>query len=171
MTNDQYLDERGFLSGRKVHDRPKRTTAISREVVLPATPKKVFDFCLSVEGYSAIMPYRVDMIGYSSEQLEEKMAIAFRIHFMNLFPVRWIAFLEELNKPHRFIDLQTRGMFRYFRHTHTFEEHQDGTRYGDHVEFATRLGRFIDSRIMKPELTRVFKYRQKRMRELLRENS
>ncbi len=171
MTEHSYLRERGLLSGRKVHERPAHTTVVSREVILPAAPERVFDFCLSVEGYSAIMPYRVDMIGYSADQLEEQMAIAFRVRFKNVFPVRWIAYLEKLDRPNVFVDLQTRGMFRYFRHTHTFEPYGPGTRYRDHVEFATHFGRFVDRALMRRELDRVFVHRQQRMFELLKEES
>ncbi|WP_187351854.1 SRPBCC family protein [Allosaccharopolyspora coralli] len=167
MTTSSYHQERGLLSGRKVHERPEHTTTVRREVVLAASPEEVFDFCLSVDGYSFIMPYRVDVIGYSSAQLEAKMAIAFRVRFKHVFPVRWVAYLEEMDRPHRFVDLQTRGLFRYFRHTHVCEPHADGTRYRDQVEFATGWGRWVDSVLMRRELQQLFTHRQNRMSALL----
>ena len=49
------------------------------------------------------------------------------------FGVRWrvTSRITEFEPPHRFVDEMVRGPFALFRHEHSFEEHEGGTRMTD----------------------------------------
>jgi hypothetical protein len=53
-----------------------------------------------------------------------------------LLKIRWHLQVVELTANHHFIDQQISGPFRFWRHTHTFEPSDVGTRLTDRVEFA-----------------------------------
>ncbi|MFX4293937.1 SRPBCC family protein [Streptomyces bohaiensis] len=159
--------ERGLLSGRRVTQRPPRTQSVRHEVLLAAPPEKVFDFCLTPEGYSAIMPTRITMKGQTDEEIGQGSSVAWNFWLMNVIPVRWVAHIAEHDRPRQFVDLQLRGLFTYFRHTHSCEPHGTGTLYRDEVEFASRMGAFVDRTAVRAELNRNFRHRQRRMREIL----
>ena len=58
------------------------------------------------------------------------------------FGVTWTmtSTITEWDRPRRFVDEQRRGPFKSFRHEHTFEPVDNGTRLVDHVEFEAPLG-------------------------------
>ncbi|GAA3987491.1 polyketide cyclase/dehydrase [Thermobifida alba] len=161
--------ERGLLSGAHTDRRPGRTCAVEHSVRLAAPPEEVFDFCLSETGFTSIMPYRVRVLGQSAKDLAPGESVAFSIYLAKVLPIRWVAYLDEVNRPQQFVDLQTRGIFRYFRHTHSCRPDREGTHYTDHVEYATRLGPLLDRTLIKAELNRMFRHRHRRMAELLGE--
>ena len=47
---------------------------------------------------------------------------------------------RRLEPEERFVDRQLKGPYSLWRHTHTFEEVEGGTRMTDHVEYAVPLG-------------------------------
>ncbi len=53
---------------------------------------------------------------------------------------RMTAQITEMDEPHSFIDEQTRGPFRRFRHEHRFLIDNGHTEMIDHVTFASPLG-------------------------------
>ena len=56
------------------------------------------------------------------------------------WPISWRTEIAEWNPPHRFVDLQLRGPYTLWRHTHTFEEREGGTLCRDHVRYRPRGG-------------------------------
>lgn len=56
------------------------------------------------------------------------------------FPVRWTTLITSYEPPHRFVDLQLKGPYSYWHHTHTFTETNDGTFIDDEVRYAMPLG-------------------------------
>jgi ligand-binding SRPBCC domain-containing protein len=54
--------------------------------------------------------------------------------------VRWTTLITLYDPPHRFVDLQLRGPYAYWHHTHTFEETPDGTLLTDEVRYALPFG-------------------------------
>jgi ligand-binding SRPBCC domain-containing protein len=80
-------------------------------------------------------------------------------------PVRWRTRIEAWEPPQRFVDVQVKGPYSLWEHTHTFEE--DGTNetiIGDRVRYSIPLGRLggIANRLLvRGDLKRIFDYRQR----------
>lgn len=86
--------------------------------------------------------------------------------------VNWVARLVEIVPPHptltgieaRFVDLQVRGPFCFWRHTHEFEALSDqSTRMTDHVEYHFGwgpIGWLADRTLIRKMLHDLFDYRQ-----------
>jgi ligand-binding SRPBCC domain-containing protein len=56
------------------------------------------------------------------------------------FPVRWTTLITSYEPQHKFVDLQLKGPYSYWHHTHTFTETNDGTVIEDEVRYAMPLG-------------------------------
>lgn len=85
-------------------------------------------------------------------------------------PVNWRTRIETVEAPSRFIDVQEKGPYAMWRHTHSFREvDATHTEIHDQVEFAMPLGALgeIAYRILVTRsLNRIFDYREAALREL-----
>ncbi|MDE2719751.1 SRPBCC family protein [Candidatus Palauibacter polyketidifaciens] len=82
-------------------------------------------------------------------------------------PIRWQSEITHWDPPHGFIDEQRRGPYRKWIHEHRFREEDGGTRVEDHVMYAVPGGVLIDRWFVRPDLLRIFDYRQRVISELL----
>jgi ligand-binding SRPBCC domain-containing protein len=70
--------------------------------------------------------------------------------------------VTEFESPLRFVDEQTKGPFRRFRHEHVFESTASGSVMTDRVSFAAPLGllgRLVETLVLKRYLTRLIEER------------
>lgn len=158
---------RGVLSGKVRTTAPPRTTTLSLSVDLRRPPPEVLDFCLRREGFTSIMPDPIRIVRTSTPSGELGGTYVFTWWFKNVVPVRWAAFIDSHEPGREFSDIQLRGIFRYFHHTHTCEPAGAGTRYTDTIRFAGPWGHWVDRKVLLPQLKRTFRERHRRMRLLL----
>jgi ligand-binding SRPBCC domain-containing protein len=50
-------------------------------------------------------------------------------------PFSWQTLIKEWNPPHSFVDIQVKGPYSLWHHTHTFEQKDDHVLMTDRVEF------------------------------------
>ena len=55
-------------------------------------------------------------------------------------PLRWRTKILEWNPPHGFVDVQLKGPYKLWRHTHTFRSEKGGTLVSDTVSYELPLG-------------------------------
>jgi ligand-binding SRPBCC domain-containing protein len=70
--------------------------------------------------------------------------------------------VTEFESPLRFVDEQTKGPFRRFRHEHVFESTASGSVMTDRVSFTAPLGvlgRLVETLVLKRYLTRLIEER------------
>jgi len=82
-------------------------------------------------------------------------------------PLAWRSEITAYDPPHRFVDEQRRGPYRSWRHEHSFGETPDGTRIEDRVSYRVWGGRPVHALVVRPQLERIFRFRQQRVRALL----
>lgn len=76
--------------------------------------------------------------------------------------VHWTTIITEYEPPHRFTDVQLKGPYEFWHHTHSFEAIADGTLMTDDVSYLIPLGplgRIVHSVAVKRQLKRIFDYR------------
>ena len=84
--------------------------------------------------------------------------------------LRWHARIERYQPPVLVVDVQERGPFRFWRHTHLVRANGSGSVLIDRVEFRLvpgRVGRLIDSLLVAPALRMVFALRHARTRRIV----
>lgn len=158
---------KGLLSGSDPASRPDRVTVMRRSSVLAHSPQEVLDLCMSREGFPAMMPDPFELQWSSTERGELGGTYDFRWLFKGILPVRWTAFVDSYTEGREFSDIQMRGIFRYYHHTHTCEPHPEGCFYTDTVVFRSFLGPHVDRLVMLPQLRHLFGFRHGRMAAML----
>jgi ligand-binding SRPBCC domain-containing protein len=77
-------------------------------------------------------------------------------------PVKWATLIESWEPPNEFVDVQLRGPYRLWRHTHRFLAEGTGTRILDDVAYELPLGplgRMVDVLWTRREVAKIFDYR------------
>ncbi len=82
-------------------------------------------------------------------------------------PIRWRTLISEWSPPHRFTDEQLRGPYRQWRHTHEFQTDGANTTVRDRVSYRVPGGRLVERTLVRPQLQRIFAYRQQQLATLL----
>ena len=88
--------------------------------------------------------------------------------------VRWDGVIAEYVDQKYFRDVQSKGPFGAWSHTHSFAVEADGTHVIDRVEYEPPLGligKLIDPILVRPSLAFLFNYRKKKTREHLERNA
>jgi ligand-binding SRPBCC domain-containing protein len=91
--------------------------------------------------------------------------IDYRIRVHGL-PIRWRTEITEWQPPHRFVDIQLRGPYALWHHTHTFEEQDGGTLCRDRVRYRPRGGALVHWLFVRRDVERIFQYRQQRLKDI-----
>jgi ligand-binding SRPBCC domain-containing protein len=86
-------------------------------------------------------------------------------------PVRWRTRIEVWEPPYRFVDVQIKGPYSLWEHTHTFEEEAGATNIEDRVRYSLPLGPLgvlAERLLVRRDLRRIFDYRREAVaRELV----
>ena len=93
--------------------------------------------------------------------MKEWSVIDYSIRIAGL-PVRWTTLITLYEPPHRFVDLQLKGPYSYWHHTHTFSDSADGTLITDEVRYALPfgiLGRLVRALVVRRQLDTIFRDR------------
>jgi ligand-binding SRPBCC domain-containing protein len=98
--------------------------------------------------------------------------IEYRLRLHGL-PIRWRTQIAVWEPPHRFVDVQLRGPYSLWEHTHTFEEDGPGaTQIGDRVRYSIPfgpLGTLANRLLVRRDVEQIFDYRREAVgRELAR---
>ena len=147
---------------------------IAREQLLPLPPDDAFGFFADAFNLAAITPpwlgFRV--VTPRPVEMSAGTLIEYRLRLHGV-PVRWLTRIEEWEPPRRFVDVQVRGPYRHWRHTHSFERAEDGgTVMRDEVRYVLplgRLGSLAGTLFVRRDLERIFDYRREAVARALPE--
>ena len=112
-------------------------------------------------GFRILTPGPTDMKGGAS------IAYALRVRGI---PLRWLTEVERWNPPFDFVDVQVKGPYKLWRHTHRFSEFEGGTSIVDVVDYALPfgvLGRLAHRIQVARDLSHIFDFRAQRVQALL----
>ena len=88
------------------------------------------------------------------------------------FPLRWVTEIRTWDPPTGFVDVQFRGPYRLWHHTHRFQAVDGGTLMRDMVRYVLPfglLGRLAHAWVVKADLEAIFDYRAQQSLRTLRE--
>ncbi len=137
---------------------------------LRRSPEELFTFFGDARNLEILTPpwLRFQILTPNPERIQQGSEIEYRIRWRWL-PIKWLTSISVWEPPHRFIDEQRRGPYRQWIHEHTFEEKDDGTLIRDRVSYAVPgwiLEPLIHRWFVRPDLDRIFAYRQQKMKSL-----
>jgi len=78
-------------------------------------------------GFAIVTPHPI--------HLNEGTRIEYRLHLFSI-PFSWQSEIQRWHPPEEFIDIQLRGPYKHWVHTHGFREEQEATIIEDEVQYA-----------------------------------
>ena len=129
---------------------------------------KVFDFFADPANLEEITPSWLNFKVMSPQSLDIGFGtiIDYRLH-LHRVPVTWQSQITEWDPPRRFVDVQNKGPYRHWEHTHEFTPYEGRTLVRDSVKYEVPGGFMVDKLLVRRDLERIFAYRQRKLRELL----
>lgn len=145
---------------------------LQTELWLPRPRGEVFLFFAEARNLETLTPawLKFEVLTPAPIAMKPGALIDYRIRVHGL-PIRWRTEIAEWDPPHRFVDVQLRGPYTLWRHTHTFEERDGGTLCLDQVRYRPRGGALIHYLFVRRDVERIFQYRQQRLTELFASTS
>lgn len=144
---------------------------LERQQWIPRPIEEAFAFFADARNLETITPpwLRFKILSPGPIAMWSGTQIRYRLYWRGL-PLNWLTVIQSWSPPVEFIDVQDRGPYRLWHHTHTFAPADGGTRMRDLVRYALplgALGRMAHAWFVKRDLDAIFDYRAGKISEIL----
>ncbi len=140
---------------------------LRRELRLPCPLSEIFPFFAEAANLEALTPswLKFQILSPRPIPIQLGTLIDYRIVVRSI-PFRWQSEITVWEPPHRFVDEQRRGPYRFWQHEHEFVECDGETIIDDTVRYAVSFDFIVHRLFVRPETERIFDFRSLKMREL-----
>ncbi len=142
---------------------------LHRKQWVPHPLEKVFDFFAEARNLEILTP---PFLRFRITRRPNAMKAGARIDYqlrIHGLPVRWQTTIEKWEPPHAFVDLQARGPYKLWHHTHRFWPENGGTWIEDKVLYVLPfglLGRLAHRFLVARDVAAIFDYRARKVGEI-----
>jgi ligand-binding SRPBCC domain-containing protein len=148
-----------------------RIHILEREQVVPLPRNEVFAFFADARNLEAITPafLSFEIIPPVPVSLDAGSRIDYRLSLFGI-PFHWRTRIAAWIPGVRFVDVQEKGPYALWHHTHSFSDCEGGTRVADRVEYRLPLGPLGEVAhpiMVRRMLERIFDHRRDRVAALL----
>jgi ligand-binding SRPBCC domain-containing protein len=145
---------------------------LQRELWVPRPLPDVFDFFAKAENLERITPpwMQFRIVTPPPIEVRQGTTIAYALRVRGI-PLKWISKIDKWDPPHEFVDIQVKGPYKFWHHTHRFSERAGGTSIEDTVRYGLpfgALGRSVNWLQVAGDLAKIFDYRAQQVQELFR---
>jgi ligand-binding SRPBCC domain-containing protein len=132
---------------------------LETEVWLPRPRDQVFAFFSEPANLESLTPpwLHFRIVTAAPIVMGPGTLIDYRIRVHGI-PISWRSEISVWSPPSRFVDVQVRGPYRRWEHTHSFEQVRDGTIVRDSVEFEVPFS-FVAGPFVRRDVEKIFGYR------------
>lgn len=140
-----------------------KTYTLEREQWIAHPLKEVFAFFADAHNLQEITPgwLHFELLTPRPITMAPGASIAYKIRLRGL-PLRWFTEITCWEPPYRFIDMQMKGPYRLWEHTHCFRAENGGTLIRDLVRYALPLGPIgglLHRWLVRKDLDAIFDFR------------
>jgi len=142
------------------------------EQFIPASLDEVWQFFSDAKNLTVLTPKEMKMkviTDLPETKIFEGMRIAYYVSPLFNIPVFWETEIIKVTNQHQFIDIQLKGPFKSWKHTHTFTAKDNGVLMHDLIDYEMPFG-FIGEIAHQPlvlkNLNQLFVYRKKICQEI-----
>lgn len=139
-----------------------RGSRLTASIALPRPIGEVFEFFADAGNLNLLTPnwLRFRILTPLPVTMRQGLRLDYRLRLHGI-PITWQSEITVWEPPHRFVDEQRKGPYRYWIHEHHFAPLEGGTEVFDAVEYAVPGGRFLHDWLVAPDLRAIFRFRQK----------
>lgn len=138
---------------------------LERELQIDRPLEEVFGFFQEPGNLAKITPDTVDfrILTPTPIRMQTGAVIDYTI---KVFGIRryWTTLITDFEPGRRFVDVQLKGPYEFWHHTHTFEASERGTLMKDMVRYVLPfglLGRLAHALVVRRQLKGIFDYRER----------
>jgi ligand-binding SRPBCC domain-containing protein len=147
------------------------THVLRREQCIAKPLDVVFDFFSDAANLKVLTPpwLGFEILTPTPLEMTKGTRIAYRVRW-RIISMQWLTEIVEWDPPHRFVDVQLRGPYSQWHHTHEFSPYEGGTRMIDIVRYRLPLGvlgRAVHRLAVARDLIAIFDYRAQRIESCL----
>lgn len=158
-----------FSGDRRRPSDSAHTYVLESTQTIPAPVGQVFPFFEDPQNLGKITPARMrfEILDIQNLPMQRGTKIEYRIRPLGI-PQSWETEIVEYEPGRLFVDLQTRGPYRFWRHRHTFADVDGATLMRDGVQYQMPLGpigRLVHFLFVSRMLRDIFDYRERVVRE------
>jgi ligand-binding SRPBCC domain-containing protein len=137
-----------------------RVYELKRQQIVPAPIDEVFTFFGRPENLAKITPDRLGFVILTPLpiRMQAGTTIDYTIRVLGMRR-HWTTLITDYDFPHRFVDVQLKGPYRFWHHTHTFESVEGGTLLVDAVRYILPFGLLAHWVFVRRQLESIFDYR------------
>ena len=143
---------------------------LTAEMAIDLPREQVFNFFSDAMQLERITPplLRFSVLTPQPIQMRPGLLLDYRLQIRRI-PIFWRTEISVWEPPFRFVDQQLRGPYKRWYHEHTFEEVDGQTIVRDEVHYIPRGGRLIHKFLVKPDLEKIFRFRQDKLSDIFDE--
>ncbi|MAR70494.1 MAG: TIGR01777 family protein [Nitrospina sp.] len=144
---------------------------IKIEQWVPQSINKTFAFFKEAKNLEKLTPdfLKFKILSQSTPEIQNGTKFTYRLSLHGI-PVTWKSKISDWKPVSKFSDIQIKGPYSHWYHTHKFEEKNGGTLIKDHVVYKVPfglLGDLIVGKWIKKDLETIFSYRTKTIDTLM----
>lgn len=136
------------------------------EQYLPIDREKAWAFFSSPKNLSVITPPEMEfkiLTKLNGEEIYEGMKIDYTVKPIFGIKVRWQTEICRVDNKKYFTDRQTKGPYKIWEHTHTFEDTDKGLLMTDVVNYSLYfgfIGKLLERLVVRRKINSIFAYRK-----------
>jgi uncharacterized protein (TIGR01777 family) len=148
---------------------------LQKKCWLPFPIQEVFKFFSEASNLERITPpwLGFHILSQSTKDIKHGTTIDYRLKIHGI-PILWRSEISSWNPPNEFTDIQLKGPYRIWKHTHRFSELGNGTLMEDRVLYQIPmgyLGKLVAGKYVKKDIFKIFTYRNTKVIDLLSERN
>ncbi|MFH2056146.1 MAG: SRPBCC family protein [bacterium] len=138
--------------------------SLTREQEVSRPLSEVFAFFARPENLARLTPGTLgfEILTPGPLVMKAGTVIDYTLRIMQV-PTHWRTLIETYEPPDRFVDIQLKGPYKFWHHTHSFTARGQGTLIRDEVHYSLpfgMLGRLVHSLWVRRQLEGIFDFRQ-----------
>ncbi len=155
------------MSNITIEKHPQGGYRLRAECIVPRDISEVFAFFSDAANLERLTPpwLKFQILTPQPIDMRPGRLIDYRLRIRGV-PVRWQSEITAWDPPHGFADESRRGPYKYWRHNHTFEPCEGGTRVIDEAHYGVPGGGLVHWLAMGRDVRMIFHYRQLALTEI-----
>lgn len=141
------------------------------EQYLPAKRQDIFPFFADAKNLEEITPpslkFHIEKV--STPQIQEGTIIDYKLQIRGV-PVGWKTEIQEWVPNEKFVDMQMKGPYSLWHHTHQFEDLGPGTLMSDRVKYKLPLGIMgwsVAGKMVQNDIQKIFSFRRHKTHQII----